>query len=207
VKELKEIAYDFLRLNQIKISKLFLKKRLESHPDYPALIAYTDTLEELNLEYSAFQVEKEMIEELSYPILIHSKEGNQEGFTIVQSLKAFQANESKLISNWDGVTLMVEKGAVPKNSEYAQFIGKEKQNSFTQTAFISLIGILFLGISYSNFSLFPFILSFLSLLGIITCGLIIQYTLGIDNSLTEKLCDSSSEQGCEKILHSKAGKI
>ena len=64
-----EIACKYLESCKILFSAAFVESRIKSHPDYPALVSFTDTLDELGLTYSAVQAEEEHITEMSFPWL------------------------------------------------------------------------------------------------------------------------------------------
>ncbi len=207
MEELKEVGAALLKLNKIKISKGFLEERLASHPDYPSLISLTDTLDEMGIEYLALEVEKDKIGELNYPILIHVSEGKDQGFFIIKSLDEFKNKHAELLNYWQGITLMVERGSIPKRSSQDAYQKKELSQRLPLFSLLIFLGLALLVFMTLNFHPFPLFITGTALIGIVVCILIIQYTLGISNSFTQKLCDSKSESGCEKILNSKQSKL
>lgn len=71
----------YLQNFNIWVSKLFLCSRMQSHPDYPSLVSFTDTLDETGLVYSAVIADKEKYHELQYPLLEYVKRGETEGIS------------------------------------------------------------------------------------------------------------------------------
>lgn len=90
--EFYKTAAKYLQHCNIGVSKTFLRSRMQSHPDYPSLVSFTDTLDEIGLPYSAVIADKEKYRELQYSLLAHTKPDGKEGL-----LPAFFATYLKLI--------------------------------------------------------------------------------------------------------------
>ena len=72
------IVNQILRSNNIHVSSRFLKFRLESHPDYPALSSIQETLEELGINAYACIGTIEELEKENSPFLAHLNMGDGE---------------------------------------------------------------------------------------------------------------------------------
>src|SRR6185503_5135850 len=76
--------YNWLKELKVPVSKTYLNQQLLSHPDYPSLLSITDTLNELNIESTAIQIEKEHLTELPIPFIAHLN-GNGGEFVMVEN--------------------------------------------------------------------------------------------------------------------------
>ena len=121
-----EITYKYLKSCKIKVSFAFLEKRIKSHPEYPALLSFTDTLDELGLEYMTVRAEQEHIAEFRYPFLAGTPKAVS-SFEIVTSLQYYENNKEKFLNRWDGVALMVNSSQSISNFEHKAFLNKEKK--------------------------------------------------------------------------------
>src|ERR1700680_2883245 len=103
--EFSETGYKYLRRCNIKLSRRFLFQRMVSHPYYPSLLSFTDTLDELQLSYIAIVAGEEQIKDLKYPILAHFSNNGVEHFRVIQSSKSLPSNDTELLRHWDGVAV------------------------------------------------------------------------------------------------------
>ena len=79
---------------------------MQSHPDYPALVSLTDTLEELKITFEAIRVEKDFVHKMSFPLLAHTLKNHQEEFEKINSISEITPSFYK---NWDGIVFLSEK--------------------------------------------------------------------------------------------------
>jgi len=203
--ELYQISFDYLKACGIKANKRFLQERVQSHPDYPSLISLTDTLEELQLEYLALEVDKDKIHNLLFPIIVHTTV-NGGNFEIVFSLNQI-LNDIDFLERWDGVVLYVTPNAVIKNKQYKIFVLRKNQTIFFAYSLITIIFLFWLTLSIIVLNIPTFLFSLLNIAGICICTLIILHSLGMDNAITKQLCSADGTSGCDKVLTSKAVKI
>jgi uncharacterized membrane protein len=174
---------------------------MQSHPDYPALVSFTDTLDEVGIKYRAFKVDSDQYVNLEYPLLAHGKFNIQEDFLIINSEIQFEANNNLLLNQWDGIALIVIPTEV--NCQEEILVRRKARNKNLQL-WIGIAGIylIMIGASCYHFELTEFLLVFMSLLGIFICSLIILKSMGIENSVTEKLCSAEDDSGCDKVIQS-----
>lgn len=200
-------ATEYLISCNIRVNPGFIREKMESHPNYPALISFTDTLDEIGIQYDALEVLPEYLFELNHPLLVHFKDQGNEYFDIIKNLK--DTNFLKLISEnkWDGVVLSIHKGQRAKNSMYERTLIK---NVNAQRLIITLIFllILFLAIkSYLYHGAFGEILFIINSIGFIISLSILMYKIGKTNSISNTLCSNENNTKCDKVLNSGFGQI
>lgn len=105
-------AYNYLRVSNIVIDKLFLRQRMLSHPEYPSLVSLTDTLDELGIKYEALVSDKSMYLDFKYPLLLHLKNNGSEYFSLAVSPDSLLSNNAFILNAWDGISLFVENGSI-----------------------------------------------------------------------------------------------
>lgn len=203
---LSHLAYSYLSACDIKVSKQFLEQRINSHPDYPALLSFTDTLDELGLTYEAVQAEENHVTQFNFPFLAQTPKAVG-GYEIVHSLEYYEKNRKDFLNRWEGVALMLHPNQKIGNGAHNVILEKEKTVGLKHYAAIAAGLFIYLLIGLSNFQPFLFVFSILSIAGIITCGLIILHKLGKSNVLTKQLCSTDKSHGCDLVLNSKASQI
>lgn len=201
------IAIKYLRSCGMTISESFISQRMESHPDYPYLIALTDTLDEMRIRYSVYQVDKEKTNDLHFPLLAHVIENGQYDFRIIRSLAEMEQDKGSFFTKWDGVFVIVEEGSIVNNSEHDAMLKNEMKNEKIEIILSCLGSLLYFIIAFRYFDIYAFIFSLLSISGIIISVSIFFLYIGKSNNLAEKLCNKDGSVGCEQVFESKVGKI
>jgi uncharacterized membrane protein len=205
--EFSKIVCRYLKKCNVRISNRYFRQRMQSHPDYPSLVSLTDTLDETGLPYAAVIVDKEKYRELQYPLLAHSKQKNtREDFILVQSPTQFE-KDGTFFSEWDGITLIIQPGSKIDYADHnKQFATERKENRLLLVSLLAVAAI-FLSVFLIHFSAPFFLLMILSLGGLVITSLITLHNMGMDVAITEQLCSADGDNGCDKVLHSKAATI
>jgi hypothetical protein len=197
--ELYKIASIYLEHLNINHSKKHLKMLLVSHPDYPALISFTDTLEELNIKYSAIIADKSNLHELTFPLLGRIKIDEEQNFQIIKSVREFEDNHS-LLQAWDGIALMVPSGEKVKNFTHLEEVQKDETFSTRTNLLVTILLITFLTPLILNFSLLPLFLLLTSILGVAVCIILLLKSMGKNIKIAEKLCSAGGDDGCKNVI-------
>lgn len=198
---LKHINY-----NQNEVSLHWLRLRLESHPDYPSLIAVQDTLEEIGIESYVCQGTKEELKQENKPFLAHL---NIYGGK-VEFCKNFADAEEKIKDfdkQWSGHAMFISPAVGYGNSEHDKLYKKEKQNRLFVWIGIMLCVTAIIGVSALDGALQFLLLSANSISGLYFSWLIVQKELGIHNSVSDKICSMSQHSRCEAVLLSKGSRL
>ncbi|PZR27149.1 MAG: hypothetical protein DI535_12105 [Citrobacter freundii] len=199
-------TFDWLRTMKVNISREFVKRQLQCHPDFPSLASLTERLEEWGIPSAAVVVDKEKLHELPLPFLAHQPE-NDGGFILVKSFRDRSVRSKEFLSSWDGIAVFAE---APDNWRYSSNDEQLKKDNILRRRKIAsfiLSALAIAGIVSTGFSWPLTILLVSSLLGIGVASLIVQEELGITNEITEQLCSTGKQVDCNAVLNSDAGKV
>jgi uncharacterized membrane protein len=180
---------------------------MQSHPDYPSLISFTDTLDELGVPYNAVVAEKSKYQFLTYPLLAYFQTSGREAFALVSSSKKFEENDHTLLKEWNGVSLMIESGCQIICQEHNNTFRQEKNENILKAIAFSTVTMALLSTVIFPFNAQALILMLLSIAGIFICFLIALHSMGNSSSLTERFCSTGGNINCDKVLHSRASKL
>ncbi len=201
-----QLTYRWLRLMKIPVSKIYLKQRLLSHPDYPSLLSITDTLDELNIENGAFVVEKEKTKEIPVPFLAHT--GKREGeFELITDCTKYIDKNPDFEKQWDGISVIAEKPEQINNAENELLLQQEKRSQRVLWFFLFVISALSIYSAVINFSWQYGGLLLTAIAGLLVAVLIVQHELGISNEFTEQLCAAGKHTDCDAVMASKGSKL
>lgn len=193
---------NYLKSEKIKLDNEEFIFQLETHPEYPSLISYHDTLNFFNVPNITVKISnkdvtdlpKYFIAEIQSRLSFVKKENNQfkveDGFTKSKDipLKEFQ-------ETWSGVVFAAESPNIT--------IKIRKANNNLLIGLLCFFTILFIGtfsFSLSIFSLFIFCGFFLSFEAI-------KQSLNIESSFSNKVCNITKETDCNKVINSNSFKI
>jgi hypothetical protein len=204
--KLSPIVFKWLRYAGITVSKKYIDDHLQSHPDYPALVSITDTLDELGIENISLVVDKEKLDELPVPFLAHSPL-NGGGFVVINNIEQQIRQDKEFEKSWDDIVVLAAKPADWYHAENEKFLAKEK--TIRHQIIIGIAAIVLLAgftlFNYFTISLAGLLLASLAGLGIAI--LIVQQELGISNEITEQLCNAGKETDCNAVINFKGSKL
>ncbi|AZI24113.1 hypothetical protein EA772_01670 [Pedobacter sp. G11] len=216
-----EVVDVLLKSLNIKVSSGTVKKTLEDHPEYPSLLAISDSLKEWHVENDAYRIDKEDYNpsDLLYPFLAHTQhKGGM--FIIVNKIENGQVvysdedkkngviSEESFLKAWTGVALYA--AAKPTSGEKRYFSNK-LQDSFGIAKFPLLIMVLFMAIWFSmdkqQLTSGYVISIFLKLIGVGVSVLLLLHSIDANNPLVQNLCSLGSKNSCNAVLKSDAAKL
>jgi hypothetical protein len=180
---------------------------MKSHPNYPSLISFTDTLDELGLAYSAVIAEKDRYTELQYPLLAYCSIDHVEDFVLVPSSNSFADEGKSLLNSWSGHAVIVAENQIIIHKEHDDYVRSEANSNRGMLFFSSCLGIILFSLLLYNLKVKTVVLFLESLCGVFICSLIILQAMGKENVLTEQFCSSKGRHGCNKVLQSKANRF
>ncbi len=189
----------YFKAEKIKVSPTELELQLFTHPHTPSLYAISETLNFLNIENVAAQVEAHQLDQLSeHFVAFISDDSGKEKFYHVQQREdqIYIHGKKKLITKetfknvWNGIILIAEQS---KNIE------KINTNTWINKGFIALISILALVFLWGN--AFTIIFCILGVLGLYVSNQIFETQNDKSSYLGDKICGTEEENGCSKILN------
>lgn len=196
----------WLKVNSINISKTYLRKRIESHPDYPSLLAVQDTLVELGINNTTYNCSIDDLKNHNSNFIAHlNKDAGKIVFckNIGDAVKVIKDFDKY----WSGNVMILAPTNIYGNIEHTVI---KKTEKLTKSFYIlsSVLLLLCLSLSILSFKSVPILLLAISnSVGIYICWLISQKEFGIKNVLTDKICAMSKKNKCEAVLFSKGAKL
>lgn len=205
--ELSSIACHYLKSCKIVFDHSFVKNRIKSHPNYPSLLSFTETLDELSIEYSAVKLENSDLVNANFPILVHINEKDSNNFYIIKSPSKIQKIEKTKGGVWRGIACIVQNRSIIKSIEHKDLMSKKNAKKKATILLAAIAFITYILIAILSFNLLVFIISFLCIVGCFVCYTIFIQSIGRDNFLSKKLCGLNSSVSCNKVFSSKLATI
>jgi protein-disulfide isomerase len=187
---------------KIPASKTYIRQQLLSHPDYPSLLSITDTLNDLGIENTALQIEREKIQEMPLPFLAHL---NNSEYVIVENCINPEKQFAKFFDRWGGIVVAAEKPDNWQHKQNSEWLLREKKQ-FNQVAVLILVLITFIitaGAMAYSWMYAGLIL--LTIAGAFVSWMIVNKELGIENKIADQVC--GKDANCNSVIHSKQAKL
>jgi len=202
--------FQYLKSTKINHDEQEFKFQFKSHPDYPSLLALSDTLSFFNIVNGAIKVNSSEIEQLPNNFLAKLNRNNNDllyvenkgdDFYVINepSKKKELISKEELIKLWGGIVLLVE------NDETNTLKAKPKKlNYILITSCLLLLVAVLWQMYYSLlnvlFYIFPIIGFMFSL------GALID-VFNTKSELLDKLCKATTTSNCETVVNSSKWKV
>jgi hypothetical protein len=198
--------FSYLKKEGIHLDNEEFELQLKTHPNYPSLFSFSDTLTFFRVENIVANIGDEDLKHLPnrFVALLKVEEGTffslveKKGKNYVYTLenKERTTDEKSFLSIWENIVLAIEKTNQTTVSA---------KNKSTITS-LSLIVLMFciIGI-FTSFSWILLISFVLSILGIYLSIEVLKETFGVKSSLAESVCSSSvlNKSDCNTVITSK----
>jgi len=197
---MEKIFADYLATLNIPVSRRYFRKQVASHPDYPSLLSVSDTLQKLGIPHGVARMDRENLENLERPYVLHLEE--DAGKFIVINEEHGIGQREDIPEDWKGIVLKAEQVDELKDSENQRVLSEEKAARWgiyiLLASFLGMAG-LFL---WSSFS-WP-VLAFLAttVAGTVLGYLLISKDVGVKYDVVESFCNAGKRTNCDRILQS-----
>lgn len=198
----------YLNHLHVPVSHTYVRKRMESHPNYPSLLSIHDTLQELGIESYACEGTKEELLKETSPVLLHFNigDGHLQYFkSPQQAVKEYAGFDKK----WSGHAMFI---TLPPQQLRAvavhdALLRQEKQRRFFETGLFVLLACapVITTVVAGNFP--ALLISIFSIGGLYLSWLIAQKELGLSNEVSNMLCSMVKNSRCEAVILSRGGRL
>lgn len=203
------IVFQYLKKENISIDKSEFLFQLQSHPDYPNLLAIVDTLNFFDIAAGAFNISLEEYDLLpSYFVTfldvgngmeLHLFEKSNEAFFYFNGKKRIGISNEELTSKSNGIFLLVEK----ENK-----IGTKNSGELLKWLPIILGSTLLIFLIFSKSgSIFNLVFLLFTIVGAFLSIVALKDVFGIQSKLVNNLCNPSATTDCTALINSKKWKI
>ncbi|NAY93006.1 thioredoxin domain-containing protein [Muricauda sp. JGD-17] len=205
--EFYEHAYRFLDISGHSVSKSYIKEWMLSHPNYPALICFSDLLDEFSIDHTVVKLDwNQPHEMLPERLLIHVvSEKGETGFRIVKKRAKGTFNNNDL-EGWTGITLLLEENSKIEHLEHNELLKNQRVSKTFRIIILSLLAVFLFVNQLVNFNWTILISSGILSLGFFISILIVVKEIGLKSTISDFFC-KTDHSGCDKVLHSKYGKL
>ncbi|MEJ5105863.1 vitamin K epoxide reductase family protein [Chryseobacterium sp. MYb328] len=196
----------YLKNQNISINFSEFKIQIETHPDYPSLLAFSDTLTFFNIPNLATKIYTNEFDDLPDSFIALLQEEQKAPFfsflEYKEGLYQYTVGDEKkkgtlqeIDKLWKNVVLLIEK---PED-----FIDTKPNNGIMQSLLIGGLVMAILGITYL-FSSSLLVVSFgaLSLLGIFFSFEALKTELGLSSKISQTFCSAMANADCKQVINS-----
>ncbi|MEE1963463.1 vitamin K epoxide reductase family protein [Allomuricauda taeanensis] len=213
-------------LTKLKIDHTtnFVEDSTISHPDYPSLLAVSDTLAKYRIENLPVKVDGPKLQELPLPCIVQLSDhggmfhvlthhSTHQSTYLDDKGKKVTVPYEEFMSRWTGICLLAEATSDSGEPGIAEKLAERKAMTiFTWAgAFFLLLWAVF---SFSNSQLAPEMNPFLvggytllKVLGLAVGTMLLWYEVDKYNPTLQNFCSGGKKVNCDSVLNSKYAKI
>jgi uncharacterized membrane protein/glutaredoxin len=204
--------FKYLEKEQVFIDKTEFEYQIQSHPEYPSLLAISDTLFFFNIDNIATRIEKFQIEllpdyfvallmsEANIPVLNYvEKKGNN--YFVTNNKKAKLISKQELESIWAEITLLVDKPDIEVGVKH------NRERSYMPTSLLLWFGLFFSVLFTSKTTILIVLFFVFPILGILFSIAALKDLFGAKSKLINNFCNITASSSCNSIVNSNKWKI
>ena len=191
---------DYIKSLSIPVSLRYVRRLIASHPDYPSLLSASDVLEQLGIPHGVARLEKEQLKTLSYPYIMHVKNGGGE-FLIIRGEEDL-TSKPDLLDDWNGIVLKAEAPESIEDEENREVLAKEKAGRFAFSLFIFSVLVMAAMSWVPGFNWLAILLLATSIAGVVLGYLLVAKDLGVKYDAVESFCNAGQKTNCDRVLRS-----
>ena len=193
-------------LSQLGVSaeEAYVRQRLLSHPDFPSALAVTSLLDDLGIENTVAQLDKEQAHTIATPFLAFV---GGEDFVLVTDLAIVENTVKDFWNRWSGIAVLAEKPSHTVMPQAMKNIKDAQKAVRVKWAFAAAVVVLLGMLAVVQLNMSDSILFIVNLTGLVVCGSLVLRELGVASTLSKRLCGESSSTGCDVVLSSKAATV
>lgn len=212
----------FLQLINVKVNNATVNETLQNHPDWPALLCITDSLNKWSIPNGAGKVDVNDIDQLPVPFIAYTYDREAPLAVVTQvsetTILVFHKNYNKLkienreefLKNWNGVYLLAEPDEHSGEPKYEANKRKSFFNSLIPvSAFAAMVilSLIFLNKIVDTAPVGIYLQYFITLAGVGITALLLWYEIDKTNPLLQKVCTGIAKGNCNAILSGKQAKV
>lgn len=190
---------DFLADLSVPVSKKYLRRLIQTHPDYPSLLAISDVLHRLSVPHIVRRIQQSDLIELPYPYILAINKG-QGDLILIRSDKTLQKHKEDL-SDWSGIVLQAESTQQVKDRTNNDLYALDRRITSLLISIGTLLSVFLLAqFTYQSWLDVAFPLT--SLMGLIVAYFIIAKEFGVTYTPVEGFCNTGKVANCHSVLKS-----
>lgn len=184
---------------------------LESHPDYPSLIAVVDTFNYLGIENIATRIEKSDLDKL--PKTFISVYLTETGSEIVYTKNLndtveiqFSNNFKKTITRaeylegWNSIVVIIEENQMSQKKSVTS-------TKYSIAGIFFIVSLILLFLENREDLITATFYYFLLLTGLIISCFLVREEMGIHNDSISKICNATEKTSCKDVMSSNGAKV
>lgn len=201
--------FHYLKKNEVTVDKTEFLFQVNSHPDYPSLLAISDTLSFFNIDNGALKVDFDELDLLPDSFVLLLNNGNkmpefyciekrQEGYSYVEGKKTIEISKVELEKRWGNIVLIIDKPELNLLDSKPNF--RFVLALITSVLFLVLFFQVNESLKLKFFILFP-------IFGILFSIASLKDLFGTKSELISNFCNISVSTSCESIINSDKWKL
>jgi uncharacterized membrane protein len=216
---------NLISLLNVKVVTSSVKDIVLRNPNYPSLLAISESLDHWKINNEAYRVDKDKIDVLPTPFIAQLND-NVTSLVVVKATdnnsvvylkdggSGHRVSRAKFQEQWTGVTLLAETSSASGQTDYKTAKGKETLRQSWAPILLCLIAVVVINQLWVNVpnlaggNLTYYIVIWISAIcGAFVTSLLLWHEYDENNVYLKKICSINKKTNCNAVLSSKGAKI
>jgi len=206
-----KMLFLYLKKQNVFISEKEFTIQYESHPEFPSLLAVSDTLNFFNITNGALHVNSDEIDALPNVFITKLKDADENSLAVVEAKTSDQSytiytnsrknnvSRATLLEKWKGMVFLVED-TLEKQTHFKKFTFQHLIISCWVLSFLLVLNQHVSNKQQLLFIIFPILGSLLSIFAL-------KKLFNINSNLVTTFCGTSEIHNCTEVVDSSAWKL
>jgi uncharacterized membrane protein len=184
---------------------------LESHPDYPSLIAIVDTFNYLGIENIATRIEKSDLDKLpkTFISVYLTETGSEIVYTKtlndtveIQFSNSFKKTitRAEYLEGWNSIVIIIEENKIVQKKNASS-------NKYSTTGIFFIVSLILVFLENKENLIIAIFYYLLLLTGFIISVILVREEMGLPNDSISKICNATEKTSCKDVLSSNGAKV
>jgi len=195
---MEQVVARFLKALHVPVSKRYVRKLIQSHPDYPSLLSVSDVFERLGIPHAARRIYEQELTSIGYPYLLPLDKGS--GDLLLIRNAAELSKHKEVLQQWGGVVLQAEPINKVHDSINDQLYAFDLSIKRLAIFLIGVLATVILLPLFNQVNWVAIAMLTTALAGAVTGYFLIAKELGIVNKAIDNFCNTGKNTNCDAIL-------
>lgn len=222
------VAFDYLYLLNVSVTKSSLEKRLLEHPNFPSLYSIIDVFEKFKIETKVFKIDSKDFSKLQAPFIADIRNSmtggtdfrlvtfnnHSEVFYLNENRKVKKTSKDSFLKVSDGIILKIFPNQKSGEKDY-DLSRRSESKRRNKTVVITIAGtVIFLFSIYfflhslsAEFVVSAALILLIKTLGLGVTALLLAYEVNKSDAFVKSICTPGKRSNCTAVLQNRAFKI
>ncbi len=197
---MEQVVATFLHRLRVPVARQECLRLIRSHPDYPALVSVSDTLDSLGVDNYVAQFDDDELGDIAFPYLAQLNQAGGGDLALVADAADLAAARTRAGSTWTGIIVQASGLRVPASPEQVERYHLARKLTVVTWLVLAVAALLLVQPAWAMGSWLAGGSYLTALAGLFVGALLLAKELGVAPELVAEFCGDGPQAGCDDVL-------